>query len=157
VLKHTVAGPEDSVAVLSHDLCAYDAQQPGPDWGDPGALQVASLEWQRGARGSFFVTTADVLTDESIPYYSPPLVQSLCALGMCPVGVHSVVHGPDFGQLALGTCTETAATYAPDVDATLCGEVRVSLELVTDAMGTSPIAWRSPFLDVNSLQYDVLA
>src|SRR5262249_52043814 len=63
VFKPTVPGPEDSVAILSHDLCAFDAQQPGDGWGDPGALQVARFERQRGARGSFFVTTADVETD----------------------------------------------------------------------------------------------
>jgi Putative metal-binding motif len=157
VLKHTVAGPQDSVVLLSHDLCAYDAQQPGPGWGDPGALQVASLERQWGARGSFFVTTDNVLTDESIPFYSPELVQSLCALDMCPAGAHSVVHGTDFAELGLGTCAETAGTYAPDTDPTLCGEVRVSLELIAQSMGTPPTGWRSPYLDINPQQYDVLA
>jgi|GEM_PF-915325 len=157
VLKHTVAGPEDSSAVLSHDLCALDAQQPGPDWGDPGALQVASLESEWGARGSFFVTTDDLLTDESVPYYSPDLMRSLCALDMCPVGAHSVVHAADFGALPVGTCDEVAATYAPDVSPTLCGEVRVSRELVNAATGVSPAAWRSPYLTVNPSQYDVLA
>ncbi len=157
VLKHTVPGPEDSVAYLTHDLCALDAQQPGPDWGEPGALQVAAAEQRRGARGSFFATTQNVTTDESIPYYSPQTMQSLCALGMCPVGAHSVVHGVDFTILGPGTCAETAADYAPDVSATLCGEVRVSLELVTDATGSRPVAWRSPYLDVNPLQYDALA
>jgi hypothetical protein len=157
IVKHTVAGPEDSLVLLSHDLCAYDAQQPGPDWGDPGALQVAALEQQWGARGSFFVTTADVLTDESIPYYSPGVVQSLCGLDMCPVGAHSVVHSENFGQLPLGTCAETAAGYAPDVNPTLCGEVRVSREMVSDVTGAAPVAWRSPFLDIHPEQYDVLA
>ena len=157
VLKHTVAGPEDSLAILTHDLCALDAQQPGPDWGDPGALQVASLEHQWGARGSFFVTTNTVTTDESIPYYAPDLMRSLCALDMCPVGAHSVVHGENFGVLPVGTCDEVAAGYAPDVSPTLCGEVRVSRELVSAADGLPPVAWRSPFLDVHPSQYDVLA
>ena len=118
---------------------------------------MASLESQWGARGSFFVTTDDVLTDESVPYYSPGLMGSLCALGMCPVGVHSVVHGTDFGALPLGTCDEVAATYAPDVSPTLCGEVRVSRELASAATGLAPVAWRSPYLTVNPGQYDVLA
>jgi hypothetical protein len=157
VVKHTVDGPQDSMILLSHDLCAYDAQQPGPDWGDPGALQVAALEREWGTRGSFFVTTNDVLTDESIPYYSPSLVGSLCGLDMCPVGAHSVVHSEDFTQLPLGTCAETAAGYAPDVAATLCGEIRVSRELVSQVTGTPPVAWRSPFLDIHPQQYDVLA
>jgi hypothetical protein len=157
VLKHTVAGPEDSVAILTHDLCALDAQQPGLDWGDPGALQVASLEQQWGARGSFFATTQNVTTDESVPYYSPDLMRALCALDMCPVGAHSVSHPENFGVLPVGTCEEVAAGYAPDVSPTLCGEVRVSRELVSTANGVAPVAWRSPFLDINPSQYDVLA
>ena len=72
VLKHTVAGPEDSAAILSHDLCAFDAQQPGAGWGSSGrAADGRRPESELGARGSFFATTADVLTDESVPYYSP--------------------------------------------------------------------------------------
>ena len=157
VLKHTVPGPEDSEAFLTHDLCALDAQQPGPQWGEPGALQVAAAEQKRGARGSFFATTQTVTTAESVPYYSPQTMQELCALGMCPVGAHSVVHGVDFATLAPGTCAETPADYTPDVSATLCGEVRVSLDLVADATGSRPVAWRSPYLDVNPLQYDALA
>src|SRR5262249_54992905 len=145
VLKHTVPGPEDSVVTLSHDVDALDAQQPGPAWGDPGALQVATLERQWGARGSFFVTTDDVLTEVSIPYWSPDLVQSLCALNMCPVGAHSVVHGADFGQLPLGTCAETIGDYRPDVDRTLCGEIRVSVDMLAQVTGTRPVGWRSPY------------
>ncbi|HZU83569.1 MAG TPA: MopE-related protein [Polyangiaceae bacterium] len=152
VLKHTVPGPEDSMAVLSHDLCAPDAQQPGPDWGDPGALQVAVLESTSGARGSFMVPT-----DYVDGYYSPSLMQTLCSLGMCPVGAHSVVHAADFAGVPQGTCTETAASYQPDVQESVCGEVRVSMELLAQATGAAPIAWRSPFLYVNPSQYDVLA
>jgi hypothetical protein len=157
VLKHTVDGPEDSVAILTHDLCALDAQQPGPDWGDPGALQVASLEQSWGARGSFFATTANVLTEESIPYYSPSVMEGLCALGMCPAGTHSVVHPITFASIPMGTGDEVAATYDPATSPTVSGEVRVSRELVTTATGVTPIAWRSPYLDVNPNQYDVLA
>ncbi|HVY40547.1 MAG TPA: MopE-related protein [Polyangia bacterium] len=157
VLKHTVPGPEDGLAIFSHDLCAYDAQQPGDGWGEPGALQIAAAEQRWGARGSFFATTQNVATDESVPYYSPPLMQQLCGLDMCPVGAHSVVHPADFGQLPPGTCAETAGDYAAAVDPTVCGEVGVSLELVAQATGARPVAWRSPYLDVNPFQYDALA
>jgi hypothetical protein len=157
VVKHTVDGPEDSLAILSHDLCALDAQQPGPDWGQPGALQVASLEQQWGARGSFFATTADVTTTESVAYYSPDVMRALCALDMCPAGAHSVVHPETFGALPIGSGDEVAATYDPVTSPTLSGEIRVARELVTAATGQTPLAWRSPYLDVNPSQYDVLA
>jgi putative metal-binding protein len=150
VIKHTVPGTEDSLAILSHDLCAVDAQQPGV-WGAPGALQVANLEASRNAKGSFMVPT-----DYVDGYYSTSLMSDLCAMGMCPVGAHSVVHALDFATTPLGTCTETAATYEPDVQETLCGEIGVSVQLLTQATGTAPIAWRSPFLYINPLQYDVM-
>jgi len=156
VLKHTVPGLEDSTLVLTHDVDAFDAQQPDPAWGDPGALQVAALEARAGAFGNFFVTTDYIPTDFSIPYYSAPLMQSLCALDMCPTGAHSVTHLPSFTTLPLGTCTETAATYDGS-EFTLCGEIRVPLELLLRDAGVRPSAWRSPYLDVNPSQYDVLA
>ncbi len=150
VIKHTVPGMEDSLAILSHDLCAEDAQQPGA-WGAPGALQVANLEGRRGAKGSFMVPT-----DYVDGYYSTSLMSDLCAIGMCPVGAHSVIHALDFATTPVGTCTETAATYQPDVQETLCGEIGVSVQLLTQATGIAPIAWRSPFLYINPLQYDVM-
>ncbi|MES1209840.1 MAG: hypothetical protein ABUS79_28220, partial [Pseudomonadota bacterium] len=157
VVKHTVPGPEDGLAIFSHDLCAYDAQQPGDGWGEPGALQIAAAEQRWGARGSFFATTQNVTTDESIPYYSPAVMQALCGLDMCPVGGHSVVHGADFSELPVGTCAETPDGYMPAVDPTVCGEVGVSLDMVAQATGTRPVAWRSPYLDVSPSQFDVLA
>ncbi len=150
VLKHTVPGPEDSLVLLTHDVDAFDAQHAG-EWGEPGALQVAKLEHQHGARGSFFITTGE----EAGPL-SAELMQELCALEMCPRGAHSVLHGMDFAALPLGTCEETPETYAPDVAPTLCGEIRVSMSMLQQATEETPRSWRSPFLLVNPEQYEVL-
>ena len=150
VTKHTVPGPEDGLLSLTHDVDGHDAQHPG-EWGAPGALQVAQLERSHQARGSFFFTTGDAAGP-----LSSSLIRELCDLGMCPTGAHSVLHGSDFGVLPLGTCTETQADYHPDVAPTLCGEVRVSMEMLESSTGTAPRAWRSPFLIVNPEQYDVL-
>lgn len=152
VLKHTVPGAEDSLVIVSHDVDANDAQRAGDEWGEPGALQVARLEKQRGARGSFLVTT-DYATGS---YYSPPLMRALCDLGMCPSGGHSVMHGLDFATQPVGSCDETAATYDPRQQTTLCGEVRVPRELLQEATGRATIAWRSPFLLIHPSLYDVL-
>ena len=110
-----------------------------------------------GRPGSFFATTQNVTTDESVPYYAPALMQALCALDMCPVGGHSVVHAADFSALPVGTCAETPDDYLPGADPTVCGEVGVSLDMVARATGTRPVAWRSPYLDVSPSQFDVLA
>jgi peptidoglycan/xylan/chitin deacetylase (PgdA/CDA1 family) len=145
---HTVPGSEDSVVLMTHDVDARDAYSAGAEWGEPGALRVADLEREHAARGSFMITT-----DYVAPYYEPEVVGALCERGMCPVGVHSVTHG-DIRALPMGDCTETFADY-PETR-TLCGEVRVPIELVERDSGQRPVAWRSPYLYVPAQLYDVL-
>src|SRR5262249_53893246 len=70
---------------------------------------------------------------------------------------HSVGHSSHFGTLPVGTCMETVVDYAPASSPTLCGEVRISLELLAEATGKAAVAWRSPYLYVNPALYDVLA
>lgn len=149
VLKHTVPGVEDSLVILSHDVDAPDAQRAGEAWGKPGAEQVALLEQGHGARGSYFITT-----DYIAGYYSPELMSRLCALDMCPSGVHSVRHAADLTTREVGDCMETRATYSDPE--TLCGEVRVPLEIVEKDSGHRPLGWRSPYLYIHPQQYDVL-
>lgn len=150
VLKHTVAGPEDSLLLLTHDVDSYDAQHAG-EWGRPGALRVAELEERHGARGSFFVTTGDAAGP-----LSDDLMQTLCARGVCPLGAHSVLHGNDFATLPLGTCQEMPEAYAPETMPSLCGEVRASIARLERVTGQRPLTWRSPFLLVHPHQYEVL-
>ncbi len=149
VLSHTVPGAASSVLLVTHDLDAPDAQNAG-EWGEPGALQAAHVERGHGARATFNVTT-----DYVAGYFNPVVVKQLCALGMCPLGAHGVVYSARFAALPEGTCTETRATYgsAPS----LCGEVRVSMQLLAELTGERPRVWRSPFLALHPKQYDVLA
>ena len=149
VLKHTVPGLEDSLVILSHDVDAPDAQRAGPVWGMPGAEQVALLEQRHGARGSFFITT-----DYINGYYAPELMKRLCELGVCPAGVHSVRHAADLPGKELGDCMETRASYAEPE--TLCGEVRVPLQILEEDCGHRPLAFRAPYLYVHPQLYDVL-
>jgi hypothetical protein len=151
VLKHTVPGPEDSVMMLTHDVDAPDAHKSG-SWGAPGAVQTARLEVDHHARGTFLVTT-----DYVTPYYSEAMVRELCQLGMCPLGAHSVRHADNFDKQRTGTCDEVHADYSGDLrTTTLCGEVRVSKEILEQATGGSVVAWRSPYLYVHPELYDVL-
>lgn len=150
VMKHTVPGAQDSLMMLSHDVDAPDAHKSGV-WGDPGAVQVANMEVAHGARGTFLVTT-----DYVTPYYNEDMVKTLCSQGMCPIGAHSVRHADTFKSQPVGTCTETYATYYPDRTTTLCGEVRVSQEILAKVTGSPVIAWRSPYLYVHDSLYDVL-
>ena len=153
VLKHTVPGVEDSLLALTHDVDAVDSALPG-EWGASGALQMASVESAHHARGTYYVTTNYI-----DGYWSPETVRYLCALGMCPAAAHSVTHRSEASPLAMGTCLETRATYNPVMTAqtTLCGEIRVALELLTGVVGQAPRLWRAPYLQVNPSMFDVIA
>ncbi|HXX66410.1 MAG TPA: hypothetical protein VEK07_04460 [Polyangiaceae bacterium] len=149
VVLHTVPGEASSVLLLTHDVDAPDAFREGP-WGKPGALQVAEAERERGVRAMFNITT-DYVTG----YYYEPTVRALCDLGMCPLGAHSVTHPLTFGKVPRGTCTETPDTYGKQI--TLCGEVRVSRDLVTRIGNRAPRLWRSPYLELAPGLFDILA
>jgi peptidoglycan/xylan/chitin deacetylase (PgdA/CDA1 family) len=149
VLKHTAPGEESSVLLVTHDVDSPDAFRDGP-WGPPGALQMARVEQARGVRATF-----DITTDYVAGYYDEGVVRELCVLGMCPVGAHGVTHPDDFAKLAAGTCTETLATYG--AKKTLCGEIRVSRDVLANVTGRAPRVWRSPYLALPPQLFELLA
>jgi peptidoglycan/xylan/chitin deacetylase (PgdA/CDA1 family) len=149
VLKHTAPGDESSVLIVTHDVDAPDAFHDGP-WGPAGALQVARVEHERGVRATFNVTT-----DYVAGYYDERIVRELCDLGMCPVGAHSVTHPEEFAKLPAGTCAETRATYG--ASKTLCGEIRVSRDMLAQVTGRAPRVWRSPYLALAPQLFELLA
>ena len=149
VLKHTVAGPEDGALIVSHDIDAPEAHNAGA-WGEPGAVQMARVEQRYGVQGTYYATT-----DYVARYYNESTMRALCELGQCPLAAHSVHHNDDFATQPKGTCTETRATY-PNGQRTLCGELRVSRELLEAATGQPVTAWRSPYLHVHPEQYATL-
>ncbi len=152
VFKHTVPGLEDALLLSTHDIDATEATRSGP-WGAAGATQMGSVLYRRGAAGSFFFTT-----DYVNGTWEPATVRSVCALGMCPPGGHSVRHFASPPSEPVGDCSERYPGYLPATlaEATLCGEVRVSLQLAREASGMAPTAWRAPFLDVHPRLFDVL-
>ena len=149
VIKHTVPGVASSALILTHDVDAPDAENTG-EWGKAGALQVAEAERARGVQATFNVTT-----DYVAHYFNPEVVTSLCALGMCPIGAHSVTHVGDFGHLPHGTCTETRATYG--ARRTMCGEIHVSLDILRGLTGKTPRVWRAPYLETSADELGLLA
>ncbi|MGK5087484.1 polysaccharide deacetylase family protein [Bdellovibrionota bacterium FG-2] len=152
-LKHTVPGSENSVVLMTHDIDAPDSHRSGK-WGKPGALQVAEVEKELGVTATFNITT-----DYVTKYYNPDTLKKLCALGMCPLGAHSVLHSMDFAKLPRGTCAEAAPAYGKQSSAgeTLCGEVGVSTDLITQSTGMRPRVFRAPYLLVHPELFDVLA
>lgn len=150
---HTVPGLERSALILTHDVDAPDSQNPG-SWGPPGAVQMSEVERRHGAFGTYYWTT-----DYAAGYYQPGIIPEVCGNGGCPLGAHSVRHASNFEVQPRGTCQETAADYlrTSTLASTLCGEIRVSKELITTASGKAPTVWRSPYLYVHPDLYDVLA
>jgi peptidoglycan/xylan/chitin deacetylase (PgdA/CDA1 family) len=144
-----VPGDAPSALLVSHDVDAPDAFREGP-WGKPGALQIAELERREGLRATFNITT-----DYVVGYYYEPTVHALCDLGMCPLGAHSVTHPLTFGKLPVGSCGETVETYGKQPS--LCGEIRVSRDLVAQATTIVPRVWRSPYLELAPKLFDLLA
>lgn len=150
VVKHTVPGVEGSVLVVSHDLDAPESHLYG-NWGEPGALQMAQMEYDQGVKGTNFVTT-----DYYVGYYNPLVVQGLCDLGMCPEGGHSVLHG-FMREMPLGDCTVTQATYDL-AHPTVCGEIRVCHEILSRSLPENHklYAWRTPYLNTPPDQWEIL-
>ncbi len=149
VLTHTVPNGAQSALLVTHDIDAPDSHNAGP-WGAPGALQAATIERVHHVRATFNITT-----DFVAGYYNPTTIQELCALEMCPLGAHGVVHPEQFASLPLGSCGETRRPYGKVP--TLCGEIRLSMQLVKEATGKTPRVWRSPYLAVHPGQYKMLA
>jgi hypothetical protein len=58
--------------------------------------------------------------------------------------------------LPKGTCQETKANYNAAEHPTVCGEVRVPLEIVAQITGVRPRVWRSGYLLANPALFDVL-
>jgi peptidoglycan/xylan/chitin deacetylase (PgdA/CDA1 family) len=147
-LLHSAPSDASSVLLLTHDVSAPDGQNEGA-WGPAGAVMMAEAEHDAGVRATYNITTDSV-------YYNRKMVERLCALGMCSFGAHGVKHPDTFAKLPRGTCTETSSTYGAGAP-TLCGEIRVSMQLLGDATGRLPRVWRSPYLAINPLQYEVMA
>jgi hypothetical protein len=150
VVKHTMPGPADSALLVTHDIDAPDAYSAGT-WGGAGVTRMAEMENRHHVHATYNITT-----DYVAGYFRSKIIRELCQAGMCPVGGHSVQHLTTFDKLTRGTCKETKADYEAKKHPTLCGEIRVPLEMLTTLTGERPRVWRSPFLFVHPVQFDVL-
>lgn len=150
VLKHTIPSPHDSALIVTHDVDAEDAYyadtSPG-GWGRAGARQFVDLETGLGITATYLFTTQYITDSYSPAFWYTPTAKYVCDRGF-DCQSHSVRH-LRMGTLSLpiGSCDETFATYDPLGNPTLCGELRVSQELVEAVAGRPVVSFRSPFLD----------
>lgn len=146
-----------SVLVITHDVNTHEAQFSGP-WGEPGALQFAKVEKERGVHATF-----NVLTDVRGGHFNASTVKELCSLGMCPTGIQGMARVPQFARMSDGMvkisdtayrCKESLGAYSVP---SLCGEVVLSSQLVQSAGSRAPRTWRSPYLAYHPSLIQVLA
>jgi len=150
--KHVAPSAGDAIVVVSHDIDAPDSHNAGSEYGEAGAIQMAKAEKARGVKGSYMITT-----DYVAAYNNANLPADLCALGMCPIGGHSVQHLIG-ANLPVGDCSVTKATYVTSAP-TLCGETVVNLDILKGETPGNPDckSWRCPYLSVHPNQFEVLA
>jgi hypothetical protein len=147
-----------SVLVLTHDVNTHEALLSG-NWGEPGAIQFAKVEKERGVHATFHV-----MTDYRDKHFSAQTVRDLCALDMCPAGIQGVARVPQFARLPAGMvrdsetspwrCQATLATYNVP---SLCGEISLSAQLIQSAGSRAPQSWRSPYLGYHAELIRMLA
>ncbi len=147
ILKHTVPGPHDSALIITHDVDAWDAYYDDVDpdgWGRAVARQFADLEVSLGVTTTYLFTTKNITDSYGPGFWYTPTVKYICDKGF-DCQSHGVQHS-NMITLPVGTCNETFKTYDPLNNPTLCGELRVSKELVEAVTGKPVVCFRSPFL-----------
>ena len=151
LVKHTVPGTEPGAFIASHDVDAPDAHNATAS-GQAGAVLMAEMENKRGVKGTYFITT-----DYVAKYYNHDMVARLVELGQMPSGGHTIQH-PNWTGFPRGLCNETKQTYVPS-QPSVCGEVTVNLAMLRQELGAAARldAWRTPYLQPNPYQYEVLA
>lgn len=147
VLKHTVPGPNDSALIVTHDVDAWEAYHDDPDpdgWGQAVTCQFTDLEISLGVTTTYLFTTKYITDDYSPAFWYTPTVEYICDKGF-DCQSHSVRH-MRMVTLPIGTCSETFADYDSLNNPTLCGELKVSKELVEAVTSKPIVSFRSPFL-----------
>jgi len=112
-----------------------------------------TMELKAGAKATYNIWTKYIKDDKDVPFFTPQSVKNILEaqkLGF-EIGSHTVEHTANFNKLPVGTCTESYPSYRPysisyTVDKghpTLCGEVKVSKELLLGIGVNRVVSFRS--------------
>ncbi len=124
------------------------------------------LERSEGAPATYNIWVKYLKDDKDVPFFTPEHMKNILEaqrLGF-EIGSHTVEHTANFNKLPLGSCQESYPTYRPySVDyrrdkghPTLCGEVKVSKELLLGAGVKKVVSFRSGELLYHPLLPQVL-
>jgi len=111
------------------------------------------LERSEGAPATYNIWVKYLKDDKDVPFFTPQHLKTILEaqdMGF-EIGSHTVEHTANFNKLPLGTCRESYPAYRPysvsyhrdKGNPTLCGEVKVSKELLLGAGVKKVVSFRS--------------
>jgi peptidoglycan/xylan/chitin deacetylase (PgdA/CDA1 family) len=128
----TAQGSARATVLVTHDVDFVDSLH--------NMKRFYELEESEGVKATYNIWTKYLKDDKDVPFFTPENVKNILEaqrLGF-EIGSHTVEHTANFDKLPVGTCLESYPSYRPysksyTEDAgkpTLCGEVKVSKELL---------------------------
>ncbi|MGZ8548550.1 MAG: hypothetical protein ACXW33_08085, partial [Sulfuricurvum sp.] len=156
---HTAPNGYQSTLILTHDIdYTYSIEE--------GMKQFAQLELRYHTPSTYFIQTKYLTDDKDKAFFtqkSSALLPWLRQNGF-EIGSHTVMHTKNFNKLPHGTCQESYPSYRPisfndKVDRnnpTVCGELKVSKELLIGAKAGETVSFRSGSLLYNKHLPDVM-
>jgi peptidoglycan/xylan/chitin deacetylase (PgdA/CDA1 family) len=141
----TAQGSARATVLVTHDVDFVDSVR--------NMKKFYNLEQREGVKATYNIWTKYLKDDKDVPFFTPKNIKTILAaqeLGF-EIGSHTVEHTANFDKLPVGSCKEAYPDYRPfsvsyTEDAgnpTLCGEVKVSKELLLGAGVKEVVTFRS--------------
>ncbi|MDD2828867.1 MAG: hypothetical protein PHW18_04760 [Sulfuricurvum sp.] len=146
VTLHTAPHGYQSTLLITHDIdYRYSIEE--------GVKKFAETEIREHTPSTFFIQTKYLTDDKDIAFFTPKTTHIFPWLikNGFEIGSHTVIHTRNFNKLPIGTCKESYPEYQPisfnDTEdhnnPTLCGELKVSKELIDGMKGGKVASFRS--------------
>lgn len=156
---HTAPNGYQSTLIITHDVdYKYSMEE--------GIRKFAELELRYHTPATYFIQTKYLTDDKDEAFFTLSTSQILPWLNKhgFEVGSHTVVHTKNFNKLPLGTCTEAYPVYKPFSfnkkedrnNPTVCGELKVSKELLEGSNSGEILSFRSGNLLYNQYLPNVM-
>jgi len=148
VTLHTAKDGNQATLIMSHDVDFYQSMRNLP--------KFSKLEMELGFRATYNILVKYITDDKDRAFFIPrniPYMLDLQKDGH-EIGSHTIVHTKNFFVLPAGDCSETYPSYRPfsvtDLidkgNPTVCGETKVSKELLLGAGVEEVVTFRSGHL-----------
>ncbi|MDD5052800.1 MAG: hypothetical protein PHO27_08750 [Sulfuricurvum sp.] len=146
VTLHTAPYGYQSTLLITHDVdYRYSMEE--------GMKKFAESEIREHTPSTFFIQTKYLTDDKDVAFFTPKTARIFPWLQKngFEIGSHTVMHTRNFNKLPIGTCKEFYPEYKPisftdtedQNNPTLCGELKVSKELLNGIKGGNIVSFRS--------------